>query len=410
MFTPPANPIRQIALAFRPAIRPPGADVPGSPAEAEKEKFRASLSAVEFADDGATLFLGGDETVEATPSLERLARTGGHGDPPAYGGTAAPAHESLNVERFIALPDETIAKGRKGEIDIEGLAIGGGYLWMLGSHSTNRRQPKGKKPIERLGHVEHGANRVFLGRIPLVTKDGATTLAEKNGARSAARLFTGQEGGDLIGALRGDPHLGPFLQPVCADREGRPTALPGKDNGFDLEGLAVAGERIFLGLRGPVLRGWAAILEVALEAGEKAGELRLRALPDGRLFRKHFVKLHGLGLRDLAFQDGALFLLAGPTTALDGPVRIYRWSTPPAADDAPGSADTISDLQDAPRVELPFGDGDDHAEGMALIPNGGAASTEALIVYDSPAAERYEGLGPTPVLADVFALPPAFPS
>jgi hypothetical protein len=38
--------------------------------------------------------------------------------------------------------------------------------------------------------------------------------------------------------------------------------LPGKDNGFDVEGLAVFGARLFVGLWGPVLCGWAVILEL----------------------------------------------------------------------------------------------------------------------------------------------------
>ena len=54
----------------------------------------------------------------------------------------------------------------------------------------------------------------------------------------------------LIEALAEDEHLGPFLQ----------MGLPSKDNGFDIEGLAVQGNQVFLGLRGPVLRGWAIIL------------------------------------------------------------------------------------------------------------------------------------------------------
>ena len=45
----------------------------------------------------------------------------------------------------------------------------------------------------------------------------------------------------LLEALAHDPHLAPFL------------SLPAKDNGFDLEGLAVLGKRVFLGLRGGCL-------------------------------------------------------------------------------------------------------------------------------------------------------------
>ena len=44
--------------------------------------------------------------------------------------------------------------------------------------------------------------------------------------------------------------------------------LPSKDNGLDIEGLAVLGNRVYLGLRGPVLRGRAIILELELEESE----------------------------------------------------------------------------------------------------------------------------------------------
>jgi hypothetical protein len=46
-------------------------------------------------------------------------------------------------------------------------------------------------------------------------------------------------------ALADDPHLGFFVGAM----------IPGKENGFDVEGLAFYQNRIFLGLRGPVLRG-----------------------------------------------------------------------------------------------------------------------------------------------------------
>ena len=70
----------------------------------------------------------------------------------------------------------------------------------------------------------------------------------------------------LTRALADDPHFGPYM------------AIPGKDNGFDIEGLAVDGRRLLLGLRGPVLRGWSALLEIAVEA--RGDDLRLVPLDD----------------------------------------------------------------------------------------------------------------------------------
>ena len=69
---------------------------------------------------------------------------------------------------------------------------------------------------------------------------------------------------------KSDRHLSPWL------------ALPGKDNGFDIEGVAVSGERVFLGLRGPVLRGWAVVLELHPEE-DGAATLGLKKIgPQGR--------------------------------------------------------------------------------------------------------------------------------
>lgn len=79
--------------------------------------------------------------------------------------------------------------------------------------------------------------------------------------RRAAQLRCDDQGNDLTKALRRDGHLRSYF------------SIPGKDNGFDIEGLAVVGKKIFLGLRGPVLRGWAVILELALREGRKKASL-----------------------------------------------------------------------------------------------------------------------------------------
>jgi hypothetical protein len=63
-----------------------------------------------------------------------------------------------------------------------------------------------------------------------------------------------------------------------------------------VEGLTVAGERLFLGLRGPVLRGWAVVLEVEPAETGDPSLLKLKKIgPDGRRYRKHFLDLAGWG-------------------------------------------------------------------------------------------------------------------
>ena len=83
---------------------------------------------------------------------------------------------------------------------------------------------------------------------------------------------------------------------------------------------------------GGAVRGWSAVLEIAVEA--KGDHLRLVPLDDeGTLIRKHFLQLEGLGIRDLHFHGDDLYILAGPTMVLDGDIHVFRW-----ADARPGLA------------------------------------------------------------------------
>jgi hypothetical protein len=142
-----------------------------------------------------------------------------------------------------------------------------------------------------------------------------------------------------------------------------------------------------------VLRGWAVVLEVVPRDGDDG--LVLAPVVDGERYTKHFVNLDGLGVRDLCAHGDDLLILAGPSMDLDGPVRIYRW--PKAAHI---QAPAVVHREELHReVDLPYGEGDDHAEGIALLPG-----DELLVVYDSPSPERLVKRGT--VLADVVRLPP----
>jgi hypothetical protein len=84
---------------------------------------------------------------------------------------------------------------------------------------------------------------------------------------------------------------------------------------------------------------------------------------------------------------------------LDGPVRIYRWHG--AYRTEMPAVVRGSDL--TRELEITYGEGDDHAEGMGLI--GRPEDRMAMIVFDSPAAVRLTADGA--VIADVVRLPGA---
>jgi hypothetical protein len=160
-----------------------------------------------------------------------------------------------------------------------------------------------------------------------------------------------------------------------------------------VEGIAVSGERVYLGLRGPVLRGWAVVLELRPEVDPDAADrLVLRPFDDGRRYRKHVLRLDGLGVRDLCPQGEDLLVLAGPTMDLDGPVHVFRWHGACAAE----MPQVVRGDLLTREIDLPNGVGTDHAEGIGLL-----GDDRLLVVYDSPSPARLTDDG---VLADVVVL------
>lgn len=339
-------------------------------ADAFKE-HRQNLSAIELTAD-QYLWLGSDET----STIERLSCI----DTQTFA-----EQKEFSVSNFIDLPESV-----DQEIDIEGLSYHDYYLWFVGSHSWKRKKPKpdktDEKNIKRLTKLTSEANRYLIGRIPLVQGELLRSCLHPdrpNEQLCAAKLEVTKRGNLLMDALVEDPHLGCYVK----------ATIPGKENGFDIEGLVIHQNRVFLGLRGPVLRGWAVMLEIELEVSSPE-TLKLKQIGQKQLYKKHFIYLHGLGIRDLCLDGEDLLILAGPTMDLDGPTRIYRLSN---------GVNLQENVLSKPDValEIPYGNGDDHAEGMTLstkltqIPS-------LLVVYDSPAPKRL--LGASDCLADLFKL------
>jgi hypothetical protein len=330
---------RRVALHFTPDAVAAGTHV--------------NLSAVRT-DGDRHLWVAGDETA----TVERLTL-----GPDGYA-----EQRGFRLSDLVGLPG-----GAGDEADIEGLARAGGYLWAVGSHSVVRRRVKPthstRKAIKRLTRLRVDPNRYVIVRMPVVAgADGRPELVRQAPDGRTAALLGAPGHPHLVDLLAGDEHLGPFL------------AIPAKDNGLDVEGLAVHGESLYVGLRGPVLRGFAVVLELL---PREAGPGRLELAPigeDGRPYRKHFLDLAGLGVRDLCPHGRDLLVLTGPSMDLDGPVRVYRWHDAAVAESpvlARGDALTRE-------LDLPYGEGDDHAEGIALMPDG----ETLLVVHDSPATAR----------------------
>lgn len=336
------------------------------------QEHRQDISAVLLTPE-KHLWLGSDET----STIERLD---------VIDGETSANHKQFHVSSFIELPAP-----EEEEIDIEGLAYTDNYLWFVGSHSYKRKKPKpdksDSKNVARLAKIATEPNRYILGRIPLVNGELHRTHPHPQNPSiqlSAAKLQVTPQGNLLMDELRSDPHLGAFIQ----------AAIPSKDNGLDVEGLAVYQDRIFLGLRGPVLRGWAVMLEIELEQAAP-GILRLRKIgADGASYKKHFFNLQGLGIRDIYRQGEDFLILAGPTMDLDGPVRIYR---------QPHAVNLRENILNEPKpiLDIPFGCGDDHAEGITVFDEI-TGTPSLLVVYDSPASDRF--IGEAGMVADVFEL------
>ena len=335
--------------------------------DAVRTQTHVNLSAV--CADGRWLWIAGDETA----TVERLAGDGGR-----YG-----EHVSFRLADAVELPG-----GPEDEVDIEGLARSGPYLWAVGSHGLVRKKVKSEhadaKSIRRLAQVEDQASRRVLTRLAVVgDPDGRPTVVPEDPTGNTSAVLGGPAGSGIAELLADDEHLGRFL------------AIPSKDNGLDVEGLAVQRDRLYLGLRGPVLRGWAVVVEIRPRPAERPDRLRLgRIDADGR-YRKHFLDLGGLGVRDLCPHGDDLLVLAGPTMDLDGPVRVYRWHEAVTRD----SAEMVRGGEISMLFEVPHGQGDDHAEGITLLDG---TPPRLLVVYDSPASWRLPETGT--VLADAVPL------
>jgi len=269
--------------------------------EGAKDRSRiANISAVAPVDDD--LWTASDEGA----SIERLTR-----GPARF--SRAENFDLVKLFPAFKAANETI-RGRGGakkpEADLEGLAWDEEMrrLWLVGSHCRSRGNLDSVKPAQLRKRVRRTLDtaplRTLLGFVPL-RDDGRPV------SNSGLALPLGGEKGSLRTAIEGE---GGYLADALK--------WPAKENGLDIEGIAVDDTEILLGLRGPAAGGFAIVMRLSVEIGDKALSLRKR---NGQPYRLSFLQLNGLGIRDLIREGEDVLVLAGPSMDLDAPFALYRW-------------------------------------------------------------------------------------
>ena len=230
------------------------------------------------------------------------------------------------------------------EIDIEGVARDGDYLYAAGSHSLVRKTLR--------DNDAHSDNRDKIAKVE-------PPSGQSNVRDSVFRLtFDSTTGGmngkpeqiDIKDFIRQDPVLARFAD------------IPSKENGIDIEGITVFDGTVYLGFRGPVLRG--NFVPIMVFNFDKPAEYQLR-----------FVNLKGLGVRDLNRVGDGFLLMAGPVGDGPGSFRFYHWNGLDCLPGTQGDGGRIRGVGKIPTDPMA------KAEGFAVTREG-KKSYEIIVVYD----------------------------
>lgn len=240
----------------------------------------------------------------------------------------------FKVFETVALSDDDV------EVDMEGMTAEGSSLYIVGSHSLARKatdvEKTYKKNRERILKVSEDEARDQLFRL---------NIGENGKIKSKKRIR-------LHKMLRNDPLLGRFV------------AIPSKENGLDIEGIAIKDSKLHIGFRGPVLRG-------------NYVPMLVFEFDDPDEYEILFVNLNGQGVRDLTAVNDGFLILAGPVgDAADGSF-VYLWNGLDClvGSDSPGGTCTLLAELEPPK--------DGKAEG--LVVNETANEYELLVVFDGVA-------------------------
>jgi hypothetical protein len=242
--------------------------------------------------------------------------------------------ESESDVTFGVRPDVDCPNGGGafGELDGEAVAFAAPYYYVVGSHGCSRK--KG----------EFRASSFIPARLSNEHQGSVETTFR------------------LSGVLRHASTVGAYFAKDLAD-----------DSGLNIEGLAVQGDQLIVGLRGPSIDGQAFLVRTEIgplfakgDGPEPSSTTIPIAVPDGT------------GIRDLAtLQGGRLLLLLGPVQDQALPYTLATMGLPSRAGlDAPIKVEVVAELP-----EIADGEKAGKAEGVVVISETGA-ELEVLVLFD----------------------------
>lgn len=184
-------------------------------------------------------------------------------------------------------------KGKRLELDGEGVAFSRGFYYVIGSHGHPRDADRKLNPVKDAEEIKAriaASSQIVRFR----ARDGTDAKIERTSG--------------LRRLIAAEPALVPFMDKRL------------DENGMTIEGIAITDDAtLFAGFRGPVLddNGRAVVLSAPLDA-----------LFDGRDLKRRLFRLslgEGRGVRDLAAFESGILILAGPAASEPGVYAIYAW-------------------------------------------------------------------------------------
>jgi hypothetical protein len=322
-------------------------------------KEHLNISAITMNEEGSLLVVGADEVSH----IQILKKSG------------EAKFTLLDDGNFALASDET-------ELDIEGIARNKEYTWVIGSHSMSRKSMLSLEKLkEKLKEKQSSGDKLSEN----YNHERIATVAVEPTREWLYRLEIGNNG-----SVRRDSIRRGSLRDIFANHPvlGRFQNIPSKENGIDIEGLAVIADddpkqtRLLAGLRGPLLRGpLAVVLDVSANEGNADDG---RPILKIKLKKTHYLTLGGRGVRGMSGmnnkKDGYL-ILAGPVGGEPTPYMLYHWN---GEDSVPeiDTPDAVHNVTELCRIPPPEGAPRAKAEGVHfLLEEEGIV--KFVIVYDS---------------------------